>query len=62
MTRTISAPTKSRRWFALAFGILLGLAAICHGCHFGDHDDELSASGRIQQKHGERGPDGSRSP
>ncbi len=33
---------KSRRWFGVAFGLLLGLAAVCHGCHLGDHDDELS--------------------
>ncbi len=55
MTPTIPPPTKSRRWFVLAFWLLLGLAAVCHGCHFGDHDDELSAPGRIQREHGERG-------
>ena len=58
MTRTISPPTKSHRWFGVAFGLLLGLAAVCHGCHFGDHDDELSVQGRTprtQQEHGERG-------
>ena len=40
---------KPRRWFGVAFGLLLGLAAVCHGCHLGDHDDELSVHGRAPQ-------------
>jgi hypothetical protein len=56
MTLTVLAPRhirlparrpspRPRRWFGVAFGILLGLAAVCHGCHLGDHDDELSLHG-----------------
>lgn len=41
----ISRVLKGPRWFGLAFGLLLGLAAVCHGCHAGDHDDELSVPG-----------------
>ncbi|HVS37995.1 MAG TPA: hypothetical protein VMS17_20715 [Gemmataceae bacterium] len=44
---------KRRRWFGVAFGVLLGVAAVCHGCHLGDHDDELSLTGKTapaQQK------------
>jgi len=48
MTLTTSAhpPLKSRRWSGLAFGLIVGVVVICHGCHVGDRDDELSASGR----------------
>ena len=40
-----SPPRKKLRGFGVAFGLLLGLAAVCHGCHAGDHDDELSLFG-----------------
>jgi hypothetical protein len=40
-----SPALKGPRWFGVAFGLLLGLAAVCHGCHAGDHDDELSVPG-----------------
>ena len=48
MTLTTSArpPLKSRRWSGFVFGLIVGVVVICHGCHLGDHDDELSASGR----------------
>ena len=50
---------KPRRWFGVAFGLLLGLAAVCHGCHLGDHDDELSLHGgkpNVQRGSGEKAP------
>jgi hypothetical protein len=48
-------PTRRRRgWFVVVFGLLLGLAAVCHGCHAGDHDGELSVHGSVRSS-GERG-------
>ena len=41
-----SPDRASRRWSGVVFGLLVGLAVVCHGCHLGDHDDELSANGR----------------
>ncbi len=48
MTLTTSArpPLKSRRRSGFIFGLIVGVVVVCHGCHLGDHDDELSASGR----------------
>jgi mono/diheme cytochrome c family protein len=37
-------PTSQRRTGAVV-GLLIGLAAVCHGCHGGDRDDELSLTG-----------------
>ena len=46
--RPPTPPTNrpSRRWSGVVFGLLVGLAVVCHGCHVGDHDDELSVYGR----------------
>jgi hypothetical protein len=41
---------KKMRWFGVAFGLLLGLAAVCHGCHAGDHDDELSVGDAVSKR------------
>jgi hypothetical protein len=32
-------------WTGAVIGLLIGLAAVCHGCHGGDRDDELSLTG-----------------
>jgi hypothetical protein len=37
---------KARRWTSGVIAILVGLAAVCHGCHGGDRDDELSLTGK----------------
>ena len=37
---------KGRRWAGGVIGLLIGVAAVCHGCHGGDRDDELSLNGR----------------
>jgi hypothetical protein len=31
-----------QRWNGAIVGLLIGVAAVCHGCHGGDRDDELS--------------------
>ena len=43
--RRYSLSRKPRRWAGVAFGLLIGMLAVCHGCHLGDHDDELSVHG-----------------
>jgi hypothetical protein len=40
---SLPAPTPRRRW--IIAGLLIGLAVVCHGCHTGDRDDELSLAG-----------------
>ena len=48
--RPSSSPRQSGRWAGVAFGLLAGVLVICHGCHLGDHDDELSVHGREVRK------------
>jgi hypothetical protein len=50
MTSTTPMPGNkllptSQRWTGAIVGLLIGLAAVCHGCHGGDRDDELSLHG-----------------
>jgi hypothetical protein len=50
---TTAAPSQesrlhpvSRRWTSVVVvGLLMGAAVVCHGCHIGDRDDELSLTG-----------------
>ena len=44
MTSTTVAQPRTQRWPGVVIGLLIGLAAVCHGCHVGDRDDELSFS------------------
>jgi hypothetical protein len=38
-------PAPRRRWIGAVVGLLIGAAVVCHGCHVGDRDDELSLTG-----------------
>jgi hypothetical protein len=44
LRRSRPLPTSQRRIGAIV-GLLIGLAGVCHGCHGGDRDDELSLAG-----------------
>ena len=58
MTPTASPPIQSGRWAGVAFGLLLGVATVCHGCHLGDHDDELAVhGGEVRKGNGEASDD-----
>ena len=35
----------TQRWTGAVIGLLIGIAAVCHGCHGGNRDDELSLTG-----------------
>ena len=39
---TDEAPGWPRLWYLLPLLVLLGILIFSHGCHSGDHDDELS--------------------
>jgi hypothetical protein len=48
-----------QRWAGAIVGLLIGLAAVCHGCHGGDRDDELSLTGgkpRVERRREESAP------
>ncbi|HBI43633.1 MAG TPA: hypothetical protein DDY78_12405 [Planctomycetales bacterium] len=47
-----------QRWTGAVIGLLIGFAAVCHGCHGGDRDDELSLTGgkpRVERRRDEPG-------
>jgi hypothetical protein len=41
---TDEGPGWPRLWFWLALVVLVGILIFSHGCHSGDHDDELSVT------------------
>ena len=55
---TVATPSQesrslpaSQRWTGAVVGLFIGMAAVCHGCHVGDRDDELSLT---RESQGER--------